>query len=396
MTVPITSTEPELRVLALVPSPVCYGLQNLTLAFFGNAPSWVSSHFLTTYWTDGEFDRRLDALGIPHTGAWMGMFSRKLDSTNLAMTWACLKRLPSAWREFLRLHHSFRPHVVYFANHHEIILFAPIVFWMRRKVVCHMHDPPPAISFQRFSFAVWSRAVRRFLFVSDDVRKRTGQLGRLRERDAVIYNGVKVSPLALPRSRSDRFCRQFDWPEDSVVFGMTGQMIASKGHEDFIEAAAFAHQSNANARFLIGGRGSSEYGNRLKTMVSSRGLEDVVSFCGWLGQASDFYEGIDAIVLASRHDEGFGLVLAEAAERGVPAIATASGGAVGIVVDGETGFLVNKQSPQQMANAMVRMADDPALRAELALGARWRIEHHFDVLKQSERFARLLSETVRA
>src|SRR5437016_5488733 len=53
-----------LKVLAIVPCPVCFGLQNLTLDFFGNLPTWVQSHFLNTRWSDGEFARRLDALGI--------------------------------------------------------------------------------------------------------------------------------------------------------------------------------------------------------------------------------------------------------------------------------------------------------------------------------------------
>src|SRR5271169_1521108 len=195
-----------LRVLAIVPTPCCFGLQNLTLAFFGHVPSWVRPHFLTTRWTDGEFDRRLDALGIPHTSTWIGMFSRKLDWVNLRMTLHCLVKLPAAWLRFLGLYFSFRPNIVYLANHHEIILFWPLLVWIRRRVVCHMHDPPPAIPFQRLTFSVWRCAVGRFLFISNNVRERTAQLGPLGNKDLVIHNGVHVQPLALPRNRTERFC----------------------------------------------------------------------------------------------------------------------------------------------------------------------------------------------
>jgi hypothetical protein len=136
-----------MRVLAIAPSPCCFGLQNLTLTFFGHVPGWVRPHFLTTRWTDGEFDRRLDALGIPHTSTWIGMFSRKLDWVNLRMTVHCLVKLPIAWLQFLRLYFSFNPNIIYLANHHEILLFWPLLIWIRRRVVCHMHDPPPAILF---------------------------------------------------------------------------------------------------------------------------------------------------------------------------------------------------------------------------------------------------------
>jgi len=198
-----------LRVLAIVPTPCCFGLQNLTLAFFGHVPSWVRPHFLTTRWTDGEFDRRLDALGIPHTSTWIGMFSRKLDWVNLRMTLHCLVKLPAAWLRFLGLYFSFRPNIVYLANHHEIILFWPLLVWIRRRVVCHMHDPPPAIPFQRLTFSVWRCAVGRFLFISNNVRERTAQLGPLGNKDLVIHNGVHVQPLALPRNRTERFCEMF-------------------------------------------------------------------------------------------------------------------------------------------------------------------------------------------
>lgn len=201
----------QLRVLAIVPAPQCFGLQNLTLSFFSRVPFWVQSHFLNTRWTNGEFDRRLDALGIAHSSTWLGMFSRKLDRSNLAMTVECLLKLPIAYRDFLQLYRSFRPDVIYLANYHEVILLAPLLFWFRRKVVCHMHDPPPAIAFQKFSFFIWRRVVGRFLFISRDVRMRTARLGSLRAGDLVVHNGVEIAPLRLPRCRSSRFCEMFGW-----------------------------------------------------------------------------------------------------------------------------------------------------------------------------------------
>src|SRR6185503_3761078 len=98
----------EIRVLAIVPSGFCFGLQNLTLSFFGRLPSWVKPHFLNTRWTDGEFARRLEALNIPHSSTWLGMFSRKLDRENLRMTSECLIKLPTTWLDFLKLWRSFR------------------------------------------------------------------------------------------------------------------------------------------------------------------------------------------------------------------------------------------------------------------------------------------------
>ena len=321
------------KILALIPSGFCFGLQNLTLSFFAVRPPRVQVHFLNTLWTDGELNRRLDVLGIPHTSTWIGMFSRKLDRENLRMTMECLMKLPRAWRDFWRLYRALRPDIIYVANHHEVILFWPVLIGLRRKVVCHMHDPPPPSFFQRSSFAIWRRAVGRFLFISHSARERLSRLGALGRDDQVIHNGVAVEPLPLPRRRSDRLRAKFGWPADAVIIGMTGQINPDKGHDDLIEAASTIAPMAPLARFAIGGRGPTQYVAALERQIAARGLQDRVVLSGWVGHAAEFYEAIDVFVLASRHEEGFGLVIAEAGERGVPAIATASGGAAEIVED---------------------------------------------------------------
>jgi glycosyltransferase involved in cell wall biosynthesis len=389
--------EPKnLRVLAIVPCACCFGLQNLTLAFFARMPFWIQSHFLNSRWTDGEFDRRLDDLGIPHSSTWLGMFSRKLDRVNLGMTVECLLKLPIAWWDFFRSYRSFRPDIIYLANYHEVILLWPLLIWVRHKVICHVHDPPPRIGFQKISFFVWRRAVKRFLFISRDVRARMTLLGSLGASDIVVYNGVEVGPLHLPRRRSRRFCGMFGWAEDSVIFGMTGQLIPSKGHEEFIEAACLAYESNEKMRFVIGGRGSDQVIMELKRLIFKRRMSDVIRLSGWLPRSIEFYESLDVLVLASRHDEGFGLVLAEAAERGVPAIATSSGGAVEVIVDGKSGMLVKKHDSQSLAHAMTVLASDVELRNRMGQQARDRIVREFNLAAQSDRFANLLSQSVRS
>jgi glycosyltransferase involved in cell wall biosynthesis len=381
----------SLRILAIVPSSFCFGLQDLTLAFFAQLPSGIYSHFLGTRWTDGEFDRRLDGLGIPHSATWLGMFSRKLDSRNLRMTLECLRKLPIAWRDLLHQWRSIRPDVIYLANYHEVILLSPVLFWLRRRVVCHMHDPPPPSGSQRFSFFIWRRAIGRFLFVSESVRQRMVKLGRLKPGDAVIHNGVRIGQLDWPRRRTNRFREQFNWPDEVVIFGITGQINVGKGHQDLLLAAAEAVRENARFRFVVGGRGEEIFVADLKRQADVLGLTDLLGFCGWLARASEFYEGIDVLILASRHDEGFGLVVAEAGERGIPVIATRSGGAVEIVVDDETGILVPKQDPSALGSAMARLGNDGDLRLAMGGRARDHISQHFDLQKQVDKFADFLA-----
>lgn len=387
-----TST-PELRILAIVPSAFCYGLQNLTLELFANLSPHVRPHFVNSRWSDGEFARRLDRLGIPYSATWLGMFSRRLDVRSLKMTVHCLSRLPFGWWHMARVYSRFRPHVVYLANHHEAILLWPLLVFWRRKVVCHMHDPSPAVRFQKVSFAVWRKAVGRFLFISKSVRERTAMLGGLAGSDEVVYNGIKITPIVLPRTRSDRFERQFGWPKEVVIVGMTGQMTETKGHLDFLKSARELVAEDPNVRFVIGGKPLEPYHQALQKTVVELGLTGRVGFCGWLESSTVFFEGVDVFVLASRHDEGFGLVVAEAMERALPVVATRSGGAVEIVDNGITGILVDKECPESMAKAIGSLVNDSPLRRRMGLAGRERAAVYFNLQTQVRQFETLLSST---
>jgi glycosyltransferase involved in cell wall biosynthesis len=373
-------------ILAIVPSSFCYGLQNLTLDLFSHLRGRVDAHFLNTAWNDGEFPRRVDELGYSQSATWLGMFSRKFDWYNLRMTLHALWKLPIAWCDFLVLMRRLRPDVVYLANHHEVILLWPLLILFRGRVVVHMHDPSPPIPFQRFSFSIWRRAVQKFLFISRNVQERTALLGPLSVTDEVIHNGVRISTLRLPRQRNNQLVECFRWPAGSLVIGISGQMTETKGHEDFIEAAALIAPVFPHVRFVIGGKPKEPYCSRLKAQLIKAGLNARVGWTGWLPTAQEFYNGIDILVLASRHNEGFGLVVAEAMERGCAVVSTRSGGAVEIIDDEFSGLLVPKRDPRSLAAALSRLAKDPVLLENLALEGRRRVVENFNGRLQAVKF----------
>jgi glycosyltransferase involved in cell wall biosynthesis len=379
------------RILAIVPSAFCFGLQNITLALFERISKEVPCHFLVTKWNDGEFPGRLRKLNIPFTEAWLGMFSRKLDWRNLRMTIECLIKLPSAYVVFARLFRRFQPTCIFLANHHEAILLWPMLLFQRKKVACHLHDAPPAIPFQKASYRIWRTGIGRFIFISQSARERMAELGPIHQNDAVIWNGVEIRELIVPRKRTDRFCTMFGWPADSLIVGLTGQMTPTKGHEDFIAAAALVARANPKARFVIGGKSIEPYFSTLRAQIAAEGLPGVIEFSGWAESASDFFDGIDLFVLASRHDEGFGLVLAEAGERGLASVATRSGGATEIIVDGETGILVKKTNPDEMASAILKLLEDEQLRQETGGRARARVIEFFNLDRQAEKIKAFLA-----
>ncbi len=217
------------------------------------------------------------------------------------------------------------------------------------------------------------------------------ELGPINSQDPVIWNGVEARDLTLPRIRSDRFCKAFGWPSNSIIVGMTGQMTPTKGHEDFIEAAVRVTRVNPKAKFVIGGKPLEPFHTMLRKRISGENLQGIVEFSGWIDNVVDFFDGIDLFVLPSRHDEGFGLVLAEAGERGLASVATRSGGATEIIVHDETGILVEKVQPAAMASAIEKLLVDIDLRREMGGRARARVVEFFNLDRQAEKIKAFLA-----
>ncbi len=86
----------------------------------------------------------------------------------------------------------------------------------------------------------------------------------------------------------------------------------------------------------------------------------------------------DLFVLSSRL-ERHGLVTLEAMASSVPVIVTRAGGSEETVVDRQSGILVPPDSPQALADALVLLANDPAMRATIGARARERVEEHYEV-----------------
>ena len=167
--------------------------------------------------------------------------------------------------------------------------------------------------------------------------------------------------------------------DDTVLVGWVGRLDAKKRVEDYIAAAALVHAERPAVRFLVVGGPDAfmpEYAARLRAQAAASRLEGVVSFLGDRADIPALLAAMDVFVWLSR-GEGMPHVVAEAGAAALPVIATADNGTLEQITDGVSGLFVPHEQPAAVADALLRLIDDAALRQRLgtALQAKVRAEY---------------------
>lgn len=160
-----------------------------------------------------------------------------------------------------------------------------------------------------------------------------------------------------------------------------GRLVERKGVHYLLEALALLGKASGVHLRVVG---DGPMRPALESKAAGLGIGHRVVFDGLLGGdvlARRFAE-CDAFVLPAVADakgdvEGLGVVLIEALSYGKPVIASAAGGIVDIVRDGDTGLLVPPGDAAALASAIMRYVDDPQLAAKLAARGRAHVEREF-------------------
>ncbi|MBD3246196.1 MAG: glycosyltransferase [Candidatus Omnitrophica bacterium] len=174
-------------------------------------------------------------------------------------------------------------------------------------------------------------------------------------RIRVVPNGIDLESFAGTKGKKE----QFGYPTHVFLFGILGRISEEKGH--FLAVKAFARLSRGNFYLVCSGRGKKEA--ELDHLIRSLGVSDRVRRGEW--NAERFLDIIDVLLVPSRK-EGFGYVVLEAFAKGVPVIASRTGGLEELIRDRENGVLVPPRDPAALAAAMGELAADAHLRRTFA------------------------------
>lgn len=205
-----------------------------------------------------------------------------------------------------------------------------------------------------------------------------GPTGFPRDRIAAIYSAPDPDRFH-PRPPDPKLRAELGIPEGVPVIGKVARLAPEKGHHLFLRAAAIVLKEFPEARFVCVGKGRSQ--PAIEALARELGIERNVVLTGFREDVPDIVALFDIFTLTPTSGESLGTSILEGFCMEKPAIATEVGGTGESVRDGQTGFLI-KAAPEetqiaQIAEAMLRLLRDPALRKQMGQAGRAMVLEEF-------------------
>jgi glycosyltransferase involved in cell wall biosynthesis len=168
-----------------------------------------------------------------------------------------------------------------------------------------------------------------------------------------------------------------------------GRLVGGKGFALLLDALHALVERGRDVTLTVVGDGPSRV--HLHDQAARLGLGDRVAWLGAVGQDEirDRYARADVFCLPS-FAEGVPVVLMEAMAMEVPVVATRIAGIPELIADGETGLLVTPGRVDELAAALLRLADDAGLRARLGRAGRAAVLDGYDVARWTSVLRKLL------
>lgn len=211
----------------------------------------------------------------------------------------------------------------------------------------------------------------RVIFQNANDRDLLKSLGAVRDAQVVMIRGAGVdldAYRALPEP-----------PAPPVVVTMVARLLRDKGVQEFVQAAGLLRQRGLPVTMqLVGGVDAGNPASATQSEVDAWQRDGAVQALGERSDVAALYAASHIAVLPS-YREGLPKSLIEAAACARAVVTTDVPGCRDAIEAGETGLLVPVRDAQALADAIARLAEDPALRQAMGVAGRALAEREFNI-----------------
>lgn len=250
--------------------------------------------------------------------------------------------------------------------------------WPRLKLVYTQHAQGGAQEFhglrKRAYRALVDMTVAISPFIAEEMRPLAGN------KVTLVVNGTDIARFRHPK-------RQPGLKVPTRIVNV-GRLAPVKGQDVLIDALAICRNQGRNLTCkLVGASSDPAYIEEIRSRIARHRLGNRVEIVLDRTDVEVFLKEADVFVLSS-HTEGFGIAIIEAMASGLPAVVSATGGAMDIVTDGLDGLLFRPGNPHSLASRLLQLADDSVLRDQLSATGLV-TARHYDIAITYEALARM-------
>ena len=191
------------------------------------------------------------------------------------------------------------------------------------------------------------------------------------EKYHLVYNGInthRFPKVEVEQSQNGIF-----------IVGYAGRISIDKGIMELLGAIKILHEQGKNVELHMCGGVSENTLSQIDEYIKSNHMKTYVKNLGFKKDVNQFYRFIDCLVVPSKIQEAFGLVICEAMYCNTPVITSTSGAQEEIITHGEDGLLLDTVTDTTIANAIVYLMDNPAEYEKIRKKGYHRVESTFTI-----------------
>ena len=193
----------------------------------------------------------------------------------------------------------------------------------------------------------------------------------------VVHNGIQFSEISNHLKKAD-----FGFSENDIIITLVGRISRLKGHNWLLQTFNEYFKNNNSIKLLFVGSpvpNQEHYLHIIEDYVNSNNLSKSVKIIPFTLNLEGIWSITDIAVMPSTEKESFGLVAAEAMMAKKPVVAANHGGLMEIIVDNETGYLVEPNNKEAFKEALEKLIMNPDLRTNFGENGFQRATKKFSV-----------------
>lgn len=208
-----------------------------------------------------------------------------------------------------------------------------------------------------------------------------------------IYNGIDIKKSIPGCADAKILKKELGIDSHAIIIGSVGRLADERGYKYLIRAFKEISEKYADAVLLLVGDGPLK--DELMNEAMLTGVQERIVFSGFREDVDSMLDIMDIFVISSWY-EGISNALLEAMFHNLPVVATSIYGNPEVVVDGETGILVPSRNVSALANALVKLLENPDKMKSMGDNGRKRIESDFSLSKMIESYDCFYDSMLRA